>query len=145
MGIRIKQMRYEPLPVGEYVAVIGEIKDEEGQYGPQLRFRFDLRAPQGRSLVGWCSQTFSPRSKLYAWVRAAYGGRAIPPDWDFDSDALLGRTVRLVVITQVGEGGEEYNKISDVRPAWPWDVQAAPAEEPEPALPPLEEGDALPF
>ena len=150
MGYKVKQTHYEPIPVGEYVARIGEITlDTEGKFGPQFKINFELLTPGlvDRSLMGWCSQTFSPKSKLYAWSRAAFGGKPIPPDWDFDSDAILGRTVRLVVITQAkADTGEEYNKISDVKPARAGDVQsqAAKTKEPEPVIPTPEEAP-LPF
>jgi len=144
--IVVKQTHFEPIPVGEYVAKIGNVEEEEGQFGPQLRIEFTLDK-EGRTLIGWASRTFSPKSKLYAWSRAAFGGRAIPLDWDFDSDAILGRTVRLVVITQTkADTGEEYNRITDVKPARAGDVlpQAIRAKEPEPPEPEPQEAE-IPF
>ncbi len=148
MGITIRQTHYELIPVGEHVAKITEVTEEDGQYGPQLKLTFALDQA-GRTLVGWCSRTFSAKSKLYAWARAAFGGRAIPEDWDFDSDKILGRMVRLVVVTQSKEGGETYNKIADVRPARAGDALPtailAEEPEPEPAWEDLPETEEVPF
>jgi len=53
--------------------------------------------------MGWCSQSFNVKSKLYAWTKAAFGGRDIPPDWDLDCDKLLNREVLLVVAKVEGQ------------------------------------------
>ena len=81
---------------------------ENGQFGPQLKIRFDLRDPEhaDRSLTGWTSCKLSPKSKLYAWSRAAiFGGRAIPDAWEFDSDMLLNRRCMIVVGSERGTNG----------------------------------------
>jgi len=137
MSIKVKQTHFEPIPVGEYVAKITGVEEDEGQYGPQLRFTFALDRA-GRTLIGWCSKTFSSKSKLYSWVRSSFGGRAIPPDWDFDSDTIVGRLVRLTVVTQSKDGGEEFNKISAVQPARAGDTlpPAIKGKEPELAAEP---------
>ena len=119
MGTIVKQERYETLPVGEYLSKISKIEAKTGQYGPQLKFRFDLVGDNliDRYVTGWCSQTFSPKSKLYAWTRAAFGGREIPPTYNLNTDHLLGKAVTLVLVTVTSDDGQEYNKIHDMRPA----------------------------
>ena len=117
MGATIKQTHFEPLPVGEYQATIGAAAMEDGQFGTQVKFRFDVTTPgfEARSVTGWASATFSPKSKLYQWTRAAFG-RDIPPEYDLNLDHLLDRPVVLVLVTKTGDDGAEYNKIHDVRP-----------------------------
>lgn len=119
MSIRIKQTHYVPLPAGEYQATIADILEETGQYGPQLKFIFDITEPEeynDRSLYGWCSQKFSTQSKLYAWTKAAHGGAALASDFDFDSDAMIGKSVTLALVVKEGDKGQ-YNKIYAVKAA----------------------------
>lgn len=118
MGLRIRQTHYETIPTGEYQAVISDIVADEGQFGPQVKFTFDVITPgyENAQLVAWTSQSFSPKSKLFRWTQAAFGGRPIPPTWDFDSDKLIGRQVRLVVVAKQGQDGTEFNRVNDVLP-----------------------------
>ena len=118
MGATIKQTHYEPLPVGEYPAKIGAVEVSDGQYGSQVKIRFDVTAAgfEDRSVTGWASATFSPKSKLYQWARAAFG-RDIPSGYDLDIDHLLDPPVTLVLVTKTGDDGSEFNKIHDVKAA----------------------------
>ncbi len=79
MGITVKQTRIETLPEGVYEAIIAKIEAADGQFGPQLKFTFELTEPEGKTLTGWCSQSFNVKSKLYAWTRAALGGATFRP------------------------------------------------------------------
>ena len=119
MGIHIKQSHYEALPNGEYVAQIAAIEEEASKFGPQLRFTFDLAAPDlvGRTMTGWCSAKFSPKSKLFLWTQAALGATALGATTEFDSEVLLERIVRLDVVTVQRPDGSTYNKIRGVRAA----------------------------
>ncbi len=119
MGIKIEQTKYEPIPAGVYMAQVGNVEQAEGQFGSQLKIRFDLLDPDfsDRSLTGWTSCKLSPKAKLWAWAKAAiFGGRAIPDDYTFDSDDLLDKRVQIVVSTERGSDGETYNKVKDVLP-----------------------------
>lgn len=117
MSVKIKQVVYELLPTGEYPAMVETIDVEKGKFGDQLKWRFALEGEHvGRKLVGWCGASFSVKSRAYLWTRAALG-HDIPSDWDFDSDMLLGRPVKLVVLVATGTDGGEYNKIAEIKPA----------------------------
>ncbi len=118
MNRTIKQTHFEALPVGEYQANIGAAALEEGQFGTQVKFRFDLTTAgfEDRSVTGWASATFSPKSKLFRWAAAAFG-RDIPADYDLNLDHLLDRPVTLVLVTKTGDDGREFNKIHEVKPA----------------------------
>jgi hypothetical protein len=117
----IKQTRYDALPTGEYPAKIGAYEMTEGQFGTQVKtqvkLRFDVTAQglEDRSIIGWAAATFSPKSKLYGWTRAAFG-REIPANYDLNLDHLLDRPVVLVLVTKVGDDGLEYNKIDSLKP-----------------------------
>jgi hypothetical protein len=118
MSIKIQQTYYEPIPTGKYPAKIGSIEEAEGQFGPQLKFSFELPPSQdgaSRTLLGWCSKKFSQKSKLFTWTRAALGGAKIDRNYTFSSDDILGKRVLLTVIEEEGDSGI-YNKITSVLP-----------------------------
>lgn len=154
MSIKIEPTKYEPIPDGVYAAQVGNVEQAEGQFGTQLKIRFDLLDPDysDRSLIGWTSCKLSPKSKLWAWSKAAiFGGHDIPSNWTFDSDDLLDKRVQVVVSTERGSDGETFSKIKDVlplrqRPAKPSLNAQAPASSPrvpaEPEFPPMD-WDAL--
>lgn len=143
MGVTVQQTAYELLEAGEYPATIVEVLAEEGQFGPQLKFKFQL--DDGRTLLGWCSQTFSPKSKLYNWTKAAFGGSEIPRTYNLNTDHLQGRGVRLFVTVEPGRDGE-YNKISNVLPVRRSTNGTTPPPAPAPAstFPPPER-EEVPF
>lgn len=117
----IEQTTYELIPVGEYPAVITDIELEEGNYGQQLKFRFEVIEGEyaGKDLLGWCSPKLNPRSKLYGWAAAALNGN-IPKQ--LDTDDLLAKEVTLTVVKKVKEDGATYNKIDSVAPYIPANV-----------------------
>lgn len=99
MGISIQQTSVELIPTGEYTAVIKKIEEVTGQFGPQLKFGFELTAPDqaGRQISDWVSMVFNPKSKLYLLTKAAFGGSVIPEDYNFNSDDIMGRKLILVI------------------------------------------------
>lgn len=113
MGIKIEQQTYELLETGEYPAEITEIALENGQFGEQLKFTFEL--DNGRSMWGWASAKFSTKSKLYAWTRAILN-RDIPPSYMLDTDDLLGKRVKVIITQEEREDGREFNKITRLKP-----------------------------
>jgi hypothetical protein len=124
MTITIEQTIYEPVPTGKYPAKIAEITEEEGQFGPQLKFQFELPPDEEgneRSLVGWTSRKFSKKSKLYKWTAAVLGGVQIAREYNFNSDDLMGRKVYLHVVEKTGDNGP-FNKIEDLEPYQPQPV-----------------------
>lgn len=142
MGIKIPQTVFEPLPMGEYTATIKAVGEDEGQFGRQLVFEFEIDGGDhaGHSLKGWTSTTFGRKSKLYSWVRAAFG-QEIPDDYTLDTDHLVGRRVRLGVIVRLkAETGEEFNKIDAVLPL----KKAAAAASGAPPFPAGDDND-IPF
>jgi hypothetical protein len=145
MGTTIKQTSYDLLPVGEYQAKIGATEVAEGKFGPQIKIRFDILTPgfEDRSLMGWASASFSNKSKLFAWARAAFG-KDIPPTYDLDLDHLLGRKVTLVVVTTRKEDGAEYNNIHDIK-AWLPTPAKSLASAPVAPAPPASNEDEIPW
>lgn len=118
MGIYLERTVYECIPTGEYRATVGAVEQETGDFGPQIKFRFDLQSPdyEDKSLIGWASAKFSGKSKLFQWTSAILG-RALAPDEGFDSDKLLGRRCILIVTTEHKDDGSEYNKVHGLKAA----------------------------
>ena len=147
----INQKRAFPIvQTGEYVSTIkrieeveGKFPDKNGEIKPQLQVEFDLgknAAGEDQQLRGWFSLYFSPKSKLFSLATAAFGGKAIPETYNLNTDDLLGRKVRLVVVVE-DKDGREFSKIIGYRPA---NAQPQPVPQPEQkqAAPP---SDSIPF
>ena len=116
MSIKIAKTEYVPLPADVYEAEVLTIEQTEGEYGDQLKFTFGLLDEEvnKRTLFGWCSAKYSPKSKLTAWTRAILGGER---EGGFDSDLLLGQRCRLTVGLRHGSDGLEHNTITDILPS----------------------------
>ncbi len=116
MSITITQTVFVPVPPGTYVAKILSIEEETGQFGAQLKFKFELQLKEGEQpkvLNGWCSKKFGPKCKLFEWTIATLG--PIDRTYTFNSDDLIGKKVLVVVTQERGETGI-YNKITQVLP-----------------------------
>lgn len=112
--ITVKQSKYDPIAAGKYVAKIGELEEESGDYGPQIKFNFDVLDPAGganKAITGWCSMKFNPKTKLYLWMQVIMGD--IPGDYEFDSDDVVGKKVYLNIIEVPGDNGV-FNKIESI-------------------------------
>jgi hypothetical protein len=118
MGRKVARTTVELIDAGYYNAVVEEITPETGQFGPQLKFKFrlvDFDPPH--YLLGWCSEKFNPKTKLWEWVRATtFGGKEIPEDYiELDLDEMINKPIRLNVTEETGEKGT-YNKVVAVLP-----------------------------
>lgn len=117
MGTKIKQTFVQVYPVGEYVARIAAPTEKAGTFGPQLQIPFHLTQMEENAspVLGWCSQTFSNKSKLYAWTKAAFGGGPIPETYDFDSDDLINKLVLITLVIRTRDDGTQFNRIDSLR------------------------------
>lgn len=156
MGIQIKQSRqYEVVPTGEYVAKIVSVEQVEGRFPnertgkieDQLRWEFEIQAANGgepKKISAWTSMSFGPKSKLYGLAQAAFG-KAIPPEYVLDTEHLLNRRVKLVVLVRTKEDGTEFSKVDSFKP-----VNGAVIQPPAPVAPPVpkpvgDDGALIPF
>jgi hypothetical protein len=128
--VRVKSQEpppYEPVEPGEYKAKLTELEEElEGQYGPQVRFTFEITDDQdykGQTIRGWCSLkldddgefTFWEGTKLWDWIAALRGGTAVGADGEeFELDDLVGSTCRIMVVTKRKKDGTPTDKIDNV-------------------------------
>ena len=124
--VQILRTTYEVLPEGEYNATLGAVTEDNGVYGPMLKWEFHIPYEnekgemEDRVVVGISSQKFSSRSKMFRWTAAFLGvrGRDIPDDYDFDSDDLLGKKCRILLNIKEGEN-DDYNGVEKVMAALP--------------------------
>lgn len=141
----IKKTVYEPVDAGIYLARVDAVEEEEGQFGTQLKWHFGILEPglEDKTLMGWCSATFSPKSKLWAWCKALlFGGRDIPDYFDtLDTAKFVGTQAQLVVTMERGNDGTLYNKIKDVLPVRTQQPAARTAA--APAAPPAGNGGGV--
>jgi hypothetical protein len=128
----------EVLPTGEYPAKIIKIEEATGQYGPQLKWEFELKPIDGKAhkLTGWSSAELSTKTKFYRWVSAAFGVTAFDPTAQLDIDTLIGKPVILSVTRKMDEKGQPFNKVEEL---YIYKPQATPAPAPQPS--PQPEGD----
>lgn len=118
MGITIKQSVYEPIEPGIYTGKIATIEQVDGVYGEQLKFTFLLDPfgdyEAGKQLTAWTSMKFSQKSKLYTWTMALLG--KLTPDYDFDSDDLLGKPCQVVVGNKFTPDGNLFDFVESIKP-----------------------------
>lgn len=143
----IKKTVYEPVDAGIYLARVDDVVVEEGQFGQQLKWHFGIQEPglEDKTLIGWCSATFSPKSKLWSWSKALlFGGREIPDYFDeIDTQKFIGTQAQLVVAMERGNDGTLYNRIKDVLPVRTQQPAARMAPAPAPAPAPAGNGGGV--
>ena len=119
----------EVVVAGLYPAKVLDVTQEEGQWGPYLKFIFGLQS--GATVTGCCSAKFSTKSKLYKWTRAILlDGQPAPKGFVLRISALIGRYCELQVGVELDKDGDNFNVIEAIFPA---QQAAAPASTvPEP-------------
>lgn len=83
-----------------YEGTITDIEETDGQYGPGYKFIINLDGEtfddgNARDTWAFCSQTLSPRSKLYKWAKGILGEAAMPAAGEpFDLGQLIGARIK---------------------------------------------------
>lgn len=106
------------IPIGSYDAKVLEVTEQEGNFGPQLKWQFEVISPEeyaGHKLVAWTSTSPSLKSKLVKWIAACLG-RQIGAGETLKIESVLGKRVALSVVVQEGTDGGEFNRVHDVKP-----------------------------
>jgi len=107
------------LDAGDYPAIITEIEETTGEYGPQFQFQFVILDKDGEQtddeIRGWCSQKWGEKTKLYKWSKAILGKRCPAPGQPMDTDRLINKKCDLRVEVTAGDAGPR-SKISEVYP-----------------------------
>lgn len=106
MGHIIAQTRIERLTLdpGWYKAIVVDVSPVESEFGPQLEWRFMLDGHEGKTVRAWSGAKFAPGTKLYSWAEAVFG-KAIPGNYNLDTDHLKGRKVDIRLEQKAGPRG----------------------------------------
>ena len=116
MAIVVEIQKERPIEEGEYYAVLRDVQEIQGKYGPVLKFWFDITEPgYETSVSGLCSKIARPRSKLFRWLMAL--GADLSQATTFDVTTLKGAPAIIVVSSVTSPSGEEYVNVIDVKPA----------------------------
>ena len=86
-----------------YTGTVVDIEDlPDGQYGPGLKWFINLDGEilddgKPRDTWAFCSQTLSPRSKLYKWAKGILGESALPASGQtLDLGQMIGKRVKVM-------------------------------------------------
>lgn len=142
-----------------YDGTVVDIQDlPDGTFGPGLKWiinldgEVDAISGQPRDTWAFCSQTLSPRSKLFKWAKGILGEAAMPaPGQSFDLGQLVGQRVKVMFEhvpgtddTGAPQVKEKVTVIKTAGPVAPV-VQAAVAPVPAPAAAPAAAASPDPF
>lgn len=131
----MKVQAYVPelIETGWYKARIKAITPEEGKFGPQLKWVFEIVAEPyaGQTLSAWVNQSMNTTGRLVLWGCAALGETVATEDTEFDTEDCVGRVVEIQVTEKTGKDGKVYNKVEDVRPPRKAKGKAKPQPEEE--------------
>ena len=83
---------------------LDRIEEDEGQFGPMLKWVFILDTEPEREAWGFTSQTLSPRSKAYGWIKGIYS-QGPEPGQVVDLGQLFGERVGVMFEHREGENG----------------------------------------
>lgn len=115
-----KKAEFEVIPTGEYLAQITDYEEEQGNFGPQFKFRLEIVKPKQyaeKTQLYWTSQKLTSgqrKSKLWAFVEAAFN-RMVEEGEQVDLDDVIGRQVIMVLVSDAKDDGSEFNKISSIK------------------------------
>jgi len=125
----VKIEAFETYPAGVYPVTVKEVTlDEDGQYGSQFRFKFELGGElQGKTMTGWCKQSGSVKSKFFEWYSALTGTQPKPGE-SVNTDTLIGKHGQVVINVKSKPDGSEKNVIESLLPFKEKQQQLSPAQ-----------------
>lgn len=116
MAIIVEIPRQKVIEEGDYMAVLKDVQELQGKYGPILRFWFEITEPGYETTVsGICSKNArTPKSKLFRWLVAL--GADLRSE-TIDISSLIGASAIITVSSVTTPDGEEYLNVVDVKRA----------------------------
>lgn len=103
---------------GVYPAVVDSVDEDDGKFGPQLKFIFKITDGKyaDQTVWGWCGQSLTPKSKLTSWLPALLPDVQVGKGFELDPEDLVGRACKLVLGVKAGDDGIERNTIESLLP-----------------------------
>jgi len=116
MAIIVEIPRQKVIEEGDYMAILKDVQELQGKYGPILRFWFEITEPGYETTVsGICSKNArTPKSKLFRWLVAL--GADLRSE-TIDISSLIGASAIITVSSVTTPDGEEYLNVVDVKRA----------------------------
>jgi len=103
---------------GVYAAIVDSVDEDDGKFGPQLKFIFKITEGRydGQTVWGWCGQSLTPKSKLTSWLPALLPEAKIGKGFELDPNDLVGQECKIVLGLKTGDDGIERNVIESLLP-----------------------------
>ncbi len=100
MTLKMRAQEHEPPDQGVYLAKLADLQEEEGQFGPFVKWSFELNEEgyEGQTIRGQSSmpETFTAGTKMWQWAQGLLG-RAIRPGETIDLMDLIGNECLLTI------------------------------------------------
>jgi len=114
--VKMTKPEYVTMEPGEYGAVLDEIKEQVGKYGPMLRFVFriaDGEPYEGLPVSLVCSAYLTPGNRLDK-ILQGMGSSSLEVGDELDLETMKGKPTR-VYVENFRDGETTYNNVTKVR------------------------------
>ncbi len=137
MTLKMRAQEHEPPDQGVYRARLVNLQEDEGQYGPFVKYFFEFleEGYECQTIRGQSSipETFTAATKMWQWAQALLG-RAIQPGEDIDLEDLIGNECMLTIAHKETDRGT-FATVEAVNPV----RRKKPKRQPDPE--PVEEDE----
>ena len=100
MTLKMRAQEHEPPEQGVYRVKLVDLQEDEGQYGPFVKWFFELLEDdyEGQTIRGQTSipESFTTATKMWQWAQGLLG-RAIQPGESIDLEDLIGNECMLTI------------------------------------------------
>lgn len=146
MKLTVTENTFDLHPADEWIdAELTAIEEEEGQFGPRLKFVFTLEGEEDRDQFAWCSPKLSPKSVLYGWVKGLNGGTAPGAGDVVDLNTYLGADCQVMFEHYTRDDGTERDKVVKVRAKGKTSGKAKAGKGKPAPKPQTDDDESLPF
>lgn len=129
MALKFDAEVYEALDEGVYRAKLAGLEEDEGEYGPFVKWYFQILEEdyEGQSVRGQSSipKSFNSATKMWQWAQGLLG-RAIQAGENIDLEALVGKECMITIGHKETDRGT-FARIDAVNPVRKKKKKPAPA------------------
>ncbi len=146
MPIKVTASEHEAMEPGQYRARLTKLEEDEGQFGPFVKFFFEVIGDEdyaGESISGIASLKLTPDTKLWQWYSGLKGQ---PPEKgrEIDLEEILDNECMLVVGHKTTDRGT-FATIDAAHPVRRHRRGQEETSRPEPEDPNEEDYEDIPF
>ncbi len=139
MTLKMRAQEHEPPEQGVYRAKLVDLQEDEGQFGPFVKWFFELLEEdyEGQTIRGQSSvpEAFTAATKMWQWTQGLLG-RAIQPGESINLEDLIGHECLLTIGHKETDRGI-FATVDAVNPV----RRKKPKRQPEPELVEEDEGE----